>query len=81
MNPNSNNQIQSNSNNFFGIKVSRPGFNVNNATDSQLIYKSNYSTETFYNNGIPQILIGLLPDGTYGLVISKVGIDVNTLFT
>lgn len=31
--------------------------------------------------GIKQIMMGLLPDGTYGLVISKPGIDVTTVFT
>ena len=30
--------------------------------------------------GIPQIIIGLLPDGNYGMVISKPGIDVTTVF-
>jgi len=32
-------------------------------------------------NGVNQIIIGKLPDGTYGLVISKPGIDVLSLFS
>jgi hypothetical protein len=39
---------QSNSNNFFGQKVSVPGVNVNNATPSQLLYSNDYSLQTFY---------------------------------
>ena len=30
--------------------------------------------------GIPRIILGRLPDGTYGMVVSKVGIDVLTAF-
>lgn len=32
-------------------------------------------------NGIPKMIIGKLPDGTYGLVIAKDGIDVLTVFS
>jgi hypothetical protein len=31
-------------------------------------------------SGIPRIIIGKLPDGTHGLVISKEGVDVTTVF-
>jgi hypothetical protein len=119
------NQVQSNRNNFFGVKVSKPGFNVNNASDAQLVYKTDYSTQTWFdgsgnpviiqglqpngsygitlnnatitlnntdtntttglievtNNGITQILIGILPDGTAGMAISKPGIDVFSAFS
>src|SRR5271165_4952009 len=37
----------SNVNNFFGIKVSKPGVNVNNAGANDLLYSNNYSQETF----------------------------------
>lgn len=30
---------------------------------------------------VPQMIIGLLPDGTYGMVISNVGVNVLTLFS
>jgi len=36
------------SNTFFGQKVSQPGVNVNHATDNQLLYKNDYSSQTFY---------------------------------
>ncbi len=113
---------QSNNNNFFGIKVSKPGINVNQASPSQLIYQNDYSAETFFGtkgnisfgqnkdgsqgmqvvdesgfllfelngetwywydkvNNVNVMQIGLLPDGTYGMVIAKPGYDVNSLFT
>jgi hypothetical protein len=72
------NQVSSNSGNFFGVRVSKPGINVSQATPTQLILQDDYSTRTYYDqNGLARILIGLLPDGTYGLVISKPGFDVN----
>lgn len=49
---------QSNQNNFFGVKVSKPGINVNNASDSQLIYKSDYSTDTWYGDYYKSLEIG-----------------------
>lgn len=42
--------------------------------------------ETFtriFNNaqGVPTIIMGLLPDGTTGIVIAKPGVDVTTVFS
>jgi hypothetical protein len=112
-------------NTFFGVKVSKVGVPVNNADDSQLIYKNDYSTETWFdpfgnpviiqglqsdgtygitlnngtitlnntdasnttgvievtNNGVTQVLIGILPDGTAGMAISKPGVDVFSAFS
>lgn len=31
-------------------------------------------------NGVPSMIIGVLPDGTTGLVIAKAGVNVLTLF-
>jgi len=31
-------------------------------------------------SNVPQIFLGTLPDGTYGLVISKPGVNINTVF-
>lgn len=31
--------------------------------------------------GTPRLIFGRLPDGTYGLVISKDGVDVTTVFS
>lgn len=75
MNPNS-------TNNFFGIKISKPGVNVSSAGDNELVLKDDYSTRTYYDQtGEARILLGLLPDGTYGLVISKSGFDVTKQFS
>lgn len=71
MNPN-------NTNNFFGIKVSKTGIPVQNASDKQLTYKNDYTTTTWYDNTNPRILEGKLPDGSYGLWVSKPGNDVTS---
>lgn len=77
MNP----QVADDASGFFGIKVSKPNINVNTASDKQLIYKDNYSTKTYYDATNSRILEGLLPDNSYGIVISKAGVDVTTLFS
>ena len=66
---------------FFGVKVSKPGVNVTKAGPKDLVYSNDYSTTAYYDNSNSRILIGLLPDGTYGIVISKVGVDVTSLFS
>lgn len=37
-------------NKFFGIKVSKPNVNVNQANDNQLIFKNDFTTQTFYTD-------------------------------
>ena len=83
MDPQVDSNVSGSQSEFFGTKVSRLGlFNVNNAGDNELILKDTYSTRTYYDgSGIPRILIGLLPDGTYGLVVSLPDIDVTTVFS
>jgi hypothetical protein len=126
---------QTNSNNFFGIAVSLPGINVNQASPSQMMYTNDYSTTTWrdnngnitlqegllsggnyglsagggsvildanglslnpnsstnsiqltstqlsvYEDGVEQIRIGLLPDGTYGMVITVPGTSVDQAY-
>jgi len=74
----------SNSNNFYGVKVSVPGVNVNNATDAQLQYSNNYSQELFYVNGKANVLIGARPANTSnnldtneeGFFVAESGVDV-----
>lgn len=40
------------------------------------------ATQTIYDgNNIPLILIGLLPDGSYGMAIAKPGLSVLTAFS
>jgi UDP-3-O-acyl-N-acetylglucosamine deacetylase len=72
-----NGQVQSNQNNFFGIKVSQPGINVNNAGPTQLIYSSDYSTDTWYNNGQVVMTIGQLSSGVYGTQIDNGTISIS----
>lgn len=81
---NNGNTVQSNKNSFFGIKVSNPGINVNNATDSQLQYQNNYSQEIFYTNGFANVLIGNRAPNTQndltnpqeGFFVAQQGVDV-----
>lgn len=46
----------------FGIKISQVGVDVSTATDSQLLFKMDIESWVWYNNGIPQTLIGKAPD-------------------
>ena len=71
--------MQPNNNGFFGIKVSQPGVNVGQANANQLLYQNDYNTETFYDGGgNPRVLIGTLPDGSYGLWVSAPGVNATT---
>lgn len=55
-------------NNFFGIKVSQPGVNINTATIQQLLYTNDYTTETYYNqSGGVALQLGNLGNLNYGL--------------
>ena len=72
------NTPQGNQSSFFGIKVSKPGINVNSAGDNQLVYKDDYSTKTYYDDTNSRIVEGLLPDGNYGMWVSAPGQDVTT---
>lgn len=67
-----------NQNQFFGIKVSKPGIDVNNASNKQLTYQNNFSSTIFYDQSNARVIEGLLPDGTYGLWVSSPGVDVTT---
>lgn len=49
----------SNTNSFFGIRVSQPGIDVLTAGPNQLVYQSDYTTQTWYGiNGNPTLNIG-----------------------
>jgi len=50
-----------NQSSFFGIKVSKPGINVNSAGDNQLIMSDNFSTKTFYGTTGAVMTEGLIP--------------------
>lgn len=73
MNPS--NQVTGNPN-FFGQKVSKPGINVQTAGPQDLVYSNDYTTTTYYDNSNSRILLGQLPDGTYGIWVSKPGFNV-----
>jgi hypothetical protein len=49
--------------------------------EGQLPYDGGYGTLYYDANGIPTIVIGVLPDGTTGLVIAKPGVNVLSLFS
>lgn len=63
---------------FFGQKVSKPGVNVAKAGPTDLVYSNDYSTTTYYDANNSRILLGQLPDNTYGIWISETGQDVTT---
>lgn len=66
-------------NGFFGTKVSQPGINVGQANTNQLLFTNNYDTETFYDkSGNARVVIGKLPDSSYGLWVSAPGVNANT---
>ncbi len=66
-------QPQSNTNDFFGIRISQPGINVQNAQPNQLLYQSDYSTETWYGlSGNEVLQIGNIGTGStaqYGMSV------------
>lgn len=50
MEPSINSLPAGSQNSFFGVKVSKQGTNVINAPDNQLLYKNDYSKETFFGS-------------------------------
>lgn len=46
-----------------GIRVSKEGVDVVSASDTELIYKDDFSTQTFYDDSDPRILIGFQSGG------------------
>lgn len=67
-------------NNFFGIKVSKTGVPVQNASDNQLIYKSDFSTDTWFGTNSAIMQQGSFDNGTYGLRILDSNGDVVSQF-
>lgn len=54
---------------------------VNDQLTSNPQFREANGTQTINDGTSDRILIGLLPDATYGIVISKPGIDVNSVFS
>lgn len=64
----------------FGIKVSKPGIDVTEASDDDLLFKNDFATEFWYNDTNNYRQDGLLPDGRYGFAIAAPGNDVQDGF-
>lgn len=62
------------------FRVSKENIDVTEATNTQLIFKDDFSTRTYYDDSNSRIQIGKLPDDTYGIAISKPGNDVEDAF-
>ena len=60
------------------LDASGLSLNPTNSTNSIQLNSIQFSV---YQNGIEQIRIGLLPDGTYGMVITKPGISVDGAYS
>lgn len=54
--------------------------NGNAIITGKLPYDGGYGSLYYDSNGIARIVIGILPDGTMGMVVSKDGVDVLSLF-
>lgn len=49
--------------------------------EGKLPYEGGYGSLYYDSNGIPRVLIGIAPDGTTGLFVSKVGESVIDAFS
>lgn len=56
-------------NKFFGIKVSKPNVNVNNANDNQLIFKNDFTTQTFFTD-TGSLSFGTISNNQLGMQIT-----------
>lgn len=54
--------------------------NGNAIITGKLPYSGGYGSLYYDQNNIARIVIGILPDGTTGMVVSKDGVDVLTVF-
>lgn len=58
-----------------GININSTGININNGTTVT-------DAGVVVNDGVNnRVLIGALPDGTFGMVVSKPGVDVSSVFS
>ena len=71
-----------NQNKFFGQKVSKPGINVYNSSDADLIYKNDYNKTTYFGTLTSSFQIGNFDDDssngariydTSGVLVSQFG--------
>lgn len=52
----------------------------NAIVEGKLPYDGGYGFLFYDPDGVPSIVLGILPDGTMGMVIAKEGVDVLSLF-
>lgn len=52
----------------------------NSIVQGKLPYEGGYGSIYYDTDGTPRMILGILPDGTMGFVISKEGVDVLTVF-
>jgi len=66
----------------FGMKVSKPGVDVLDANDADLLFKMDLETWYFYDpeTSINFMQIGVLPDGTGGQFVANKGVNVVDAF-
>lgn len=63
------------------MSVTSTGDQVTDALDGKTTFEQGKNRIIVKDeNNIPRIILGYLPDGTIGLVISKEGVDVLTVF-
>lgn len=67
--------------NRFTTNVVRNVDGTNRIIQGKLPYDGGYGTLYYDANGIPSIIIGILPDGDTGLVIAKPGENVLDAFS
>ena len=53
----------------------------NAIVEGKLPYQNGFGSLFYDANGVPRIVLGLLPDGTMGMVVSREDVDVLTLFS
>lgn len=57
----------------------QPGGNA--IVEGKLPYKGGYGLLFYDQNNVPNMIIGILPDGTMGMVVAKPGVNVLTVFS
>ncbi len=60
----------------FGIKISKENVDVTSASDADLVYKSDFTSEYYYEAGLEYMRIGKLPNGQGGIAIVKPGVNL-----
>lgn len=62
-------------------KVFKGAGNNNAIIEGKLPYTGGYGTMYYDANGVPIIIIGILPDGTTGIAVAKPGVSVLSAFS